>query len=170
MLKTSNIPKRFVIIILVLLALSISCEKFFKPKPIELVAVPPDYPQVLIVKNETQNKVSVLPLTDSDAAPLFILPGESTRLDFTVKRFAKVDSSGTAKAESWTARIEGSAYISMKAIDGMLQIETVEGETWTYLVALGSCWFEDNPPTSEHELIIGEEEPAVGIPALRLCE
>lgn len=170
MLETSNITKRFVIIILVSLALTTSCGKIFKPKPIELVSVPPEYRQILIVRNEAQNKVSVLPITASDAAPITIFPGESTRLDFTVKRFAKVDSSDIPKAESWTARIDGTPYLGMKAIDGMLQIETVEGETWRYLIALGSCWFEDNPPQEEHELIIGEEEPAVGIPALRLCE
>ncbi|MGH7807069.1 MAG: hypothetical protein ACRENT_03160 [Thermodesulfobacteriota bacterium] len=170
MLEENKTRYNFIVLLLLTLAFNTACGKIYKPKPIELVAVPPEYHQVLIVRNETQNRVSVLPLTGSDAAPIAILPGESTRLDFTVKRFAKLDSSGTPRAESWTARIEGTPYLGMKAIDGILHIETVEGETWTYLIALGSCWFEDNPPQEEHELIIGEEEPAVGIPALRLCE
>ena len=49
-------------------------------------------------------------------------------------------------------------------------IRTSHGETRDYMISVVECRFDNNPPTEEHEIVVIDEEPAIGIPALRLCE
>jgi len=49
-------------------------------------------------------------------------------------------------------------------------IRISSGQTRDYLISLGECRFDNNHPAKEHEIVVIDEEPAIGIPALRLCE
>lgn len=159
------------LIILVTLVVLFGCSEKRIVPVVKLVAVPPPYPQVLVLENDSAEKVTVLPTTGSQAQPLVIEPGESAEIEFTVERLAVPDNSDTPIETTWTAEIkEDNPYIRMMDADGVLNVETSGGEEWSYRIALGTCWFENNPPTEEHEIIVNDEEPVFGVPALRLCE
>jgi hypothetical protein len=58
----------------------------------------------------------------------------------------------------------------MKNIDGVILIKTLSGEIREYLISLGECWFQNNPPSEDHKISIVDEAPQLGIPVLALCQ
>jgi len=105
------------------------------------------------------------------ATPIVLNPGDETPLDFIVKRSAVLDESGNPLAHTWGVEIgKEHQYIGMRNIDGVLLVKTPAGEIREYLISLGDCWFQNNPPTGDHEISIGDESPQPGVPAIALCE
>ena len=156
--------------LVVLVALS-GCGKIWKPRDVNPVVIPPPYQQMLVIENDSSGSISLLPVSGSQVQALVIEPGGSAEIEFTVKRLAELDQSGSPMETTWTAEInEQNPYIGMKDADGLLQVKTTAGEVWSYRIALGTCWFQNDPPTEEHELVVKDEEPVFGVPALRLCE
>lgn len=169
MLNVKQVHKTLIVIV-VLITLT-GCGKTWKPRPIGFVNIPPSYPQALTVKNDSGEIIAILPASDSETRILVLDPGESVSVEFTVERIAELDESGSPKIETWTAEVdEPSLYVGMMDTDGVLKVETLSGEEWSYRIALGTCWFQNDPPIEEHELIIEDEEPVFGVPAVRLCE
>lgn len=166
-----NIDRFYIRAALVVLLVAYACGNKPPNGDITLQKIEPPFPQTLSVKNETQNPITIIPLAGSQDQPIPIAPDDSEQLQFTVVRMAQLDRSGNPVATTWTAIINGvNQYIGMQNTDGLLQIQTPGGETWDYLISLGECWFDNNPPAGVHEIVVIDEEPALGIPALRLCE
>jgi hypothetical protein len=147
-----------------------SCEKR-TVKPIESVMVPPTYSQRLVVENVSSKEIFVMPAPGLIATPIVLNPGDETPLDFIVKRSAVLDESGNPLAHTWGVEIsKGHQFIGMKNIDGVLLIKTLSGEIREYLISLGECWFQNNPPSEDHKISIVDEAPQLGIPVLALCQ
>jgi len=170
MLLSKRIQKIFLIFILFLI---FSCSGLREPRKIELVEVNPSYNQVLLINNMSDNEVWILPINNSAIQAIQaikILPGSSKEIQFVVKRLAELDQNGNPIPITFTAIINGTnGFIGMDNIDGKLSIQTATGEEWLYLISIGECWFENNPPIEDHIIIIKNEEPMFGIPSIRLC-
>lgn len=140
-------------------------------KPINPELLPPAFSQTLIVKNETADEVHIFPAPGSIGEPLVLKPGESITINFIVNRKASMDESGNPTEDGWVVEIDKQhRFLGMKDTDGLLRIKTSNGELWEYKIDLGKCWFENKPPTRDHELTIREKGPDKSAPALVLCE
>jgi hypothetical protein len=129
------------------------------------------FTQTLVVENRSQGTVTIIPVQGARAEPVILEPGNSTEMQFTVITMAELDETGNPIPATETVLIrESNSYVGMQSTDGILKVLTPGGETWGYLISLGECWFDNNFPADEHEIIVTDEEPAFGIPALRLCE
>jgi hypothetical protein len=140
-------------------------------KRINPESLPPAFLQILTVKNETPNEVQIFPAPGSIGEPLALKPGESIAMNFMVDITASVDESGNPKDNGWVVEIDKqNRFLGMKGADGLLRIKTSNGQLWEYRIDLGKCWFENKPPTKDHELIIHEKGPDQRTPAVALCE
>ncbi|MGH7901027.1 MAG: hypothetical protein ACRENZ_04755 [Thermodesulfobacteriota bacterium] len=159
-----------VTIILLLFLSIVSCKKR-TVEPIEPVMVPPTYSQRLMVKNDSGMEIFIMPAPGLIATPIVLNSGDETPLDFIVKRSAVLDESGNPLAHTWGVEIgKGHQYIGMRSIDGVLLIKTPSGEIREYLISLGECWFQNNPPSEDHKISIADEVPQLGVPVIALCE
>ncbi len=156
--------------ILLLFFTIVSCQKR-TVEPIEQVVVPPIYSQRLIVENDSGMGILLMPAPGIIALPIVLNPGDETSLDFTVKRSAVIDESGNPLAHTWSVEIgKENQYLGMRNIDGVLLVKIPAGEIREYLVSLGECWFQNNPPTGDHKISIVDEAPQLGVPVIALCE
>lgn len=134
-------------------------------------SLPPTFSQILIVKNETPDEVHIFPAPGSIGEPLALKPGESISMNFMVDRKASLDESGNPTEDGWVVEIDKqNRFLGMRDADGLLRIKTSKGQLWEYRIDLGKCWFENKPPTEDHELIIHEKGPDQSAPAVKLCE
>lgn len=148
----------------------ISCGKK-TAKPINPESLPPAFLQILVVKNETSDEVHIFPAPGSIGEPLVLKPGESISMNFMVNRKASLDESGNPTEDGWTVEIDKQhKFLGMRDTDGLLRIKTSKGELWEYKIDLGKCWFENKPPTKDHELTVHEKGPEQSAPTLVLCE
>ncbi len=140
-------------------------------KPINPESLPPSFPQVLVIKNETADEVGVYPALGSIGEPLVLEPGESLTINFLVDRKPSLDKYGNPTKDGWTVEIdEQQKYLGMKDTNGVLLIKTSKEEMREYKIGLGKCWFENRPPTKDHELKIREKGPGQTAPDVVLCE
>ncbi|MGB7293424.1 MAG: hypothetical protein WBD99_14710 [Thermodesulfobacteriota bacterium] len=168
MLKGYRLINPVVFILLILAIISCGKETI---RPIDPESLPPAFSQTLIVKNETADEVHIFPAPGSIGLPLVIEPGESISMNFMVNRKASLDESGNPTEDGWVVEIDKQhRFLGMRGTYGLLRIKTSKGELWEYKIDLGKCWFENKPPTEDHELTIHEEGPDQSAPAVVLCE
>ncbi len=140
-------------------------------KPIDPESLPSSFSQMLIVKNEIAEEVYIFPAPGSIGEPLVLKPGESLSMNFMVNRTASLDEAGNPTEDGWAAEIDKQhKFLGMRGADGIFRIKTPDGQLWDYRIVLGKCWFENKPPTEDHELIIDEDGPDQSTPAVVLCE
>jgi hypothetical protein len=97
--------------------------------------------------------------------------GESLTINFLVDRKPTLDKSGNPTEDGWAVEIDKQQkFLGMKDTDGVLRIKTPKGELWDYKIRLGRCWFENKPPTKDHELTIREKGPDQSAPDVVLCD
>jgi hypothetical protein len=140
-------------------------------KPINPESLPPAFSQTLTVKNETADEVGIYPAPGSIGEPLVLKPGESISINFMVNRKPSLDDSGNPTEDGWAVEIDKQQkFLGMRDTDGLLRIKTLKGELWEYKIELGNCWFENKPPTKDHELTIQEKAPNQRPPVVVLCD
>ena len=140
-------------------------------KPINPELLPAAFSQTLIVKNETEDEVDIFPAPGVTGEPLVLKPGESISINFMVNRKASVDESGNPTKDGWVVEIDKQhKFLGMKDTYGLLRVKTLNGELWEYKIDLGRCWFENKPPTKDHELTIREKGPDKSATAAVLCK
>lgn len=160
--------KKNIIVLILILTFTAGCGIKTPYQTISPVVVPPPYPQVLIVENNTQGLIKILESNESNT-PASLNPGESLNIDFVVNRILLLDYSGDHINTTWVVEVdETNPYLSMKDIDAVFNVLIYDDETWIYRIGLGECWLENNPPTELHKIII-EEEPIIGVPEIDLC-
>jgi hypothetical protein len=139
--------------------------------PINPESLPPTFSQILIVKNRTAGEVHIFPAPRLIGEPLVLKPGESISMNFMVNRKASLDESGNPTGNGSVVEIDKQhRFLGMRETDGLLRIKTAKGELWEYNLVLGKCWFENKPPTKDHELIINEKGPDQHRSAVVLCK
>jgi hypothetical protein len=140
-------------------------------KTINPESLPPSFSQVLVVKNETANKVGIFPAPGSIGEPLALEPGESLTINFLVDRKPSLDESGNPTKDGWTVEIDKQQkFLGMKDDNGVLRIKTSKGQLRDYEIVLGKCWFKNKPPTKDHVLTIREKGPNQSAPDVVLCK
>jgi hypothetical protein len=168
MLKDYGLIKPVLFILLIIAV--VGCGKK-TAKPINPESLPPTFSQILIVKNKTADEVHLFPAPGLIGEPLVLKPGESITMNFMVNRKASLDESGNPTEDDWVVEIDKQhKFLGMRDTDGLLRIKTSKGELWEYRIVLGNCWFENKPPTKDHELIINEKGPDQSAPAVVLCK
>ncbi|HEX9667156.1 MAG TPA: hypothetical protein VGA95_11450 [Thermodesulfobacteriota bacterium] len=168
MLRDYGLIKSLIFIFLIVTI--VGCKKK-TANPINPESLPPTFSQILIVKNETADEIHMFPAPGSIGEPLILEPGESITMNFIVNRKASLDESGNPKEDGWIVEIDKQhKFLGMRNTDGLLRIKTSKGELWEYRIDLGKCWFENKPPTKDHELIVHEKGPDQSAPAVILCD
>jgi hypothetical protein len=159
------------IVIAVVLILLCGCGKTRLVDPHSSVLVQPVFDQMLVVQNDSTETVTVVPLPGSGASPIVISPGRSDSLNFEIQRIIVIEYVDAGIDYHWSLQVEEgkNQYLGHRNGDLEVQVKRTDGEIWPYRIEVGECWYENNPPTESHELIIEDEEPIFGVPSFSLC-
>lgn len=168
MLDVDRNLNRLIVVLLILLC---GCGITRVVDPHSSVLVQPVFDQIIIVQNDSNETVTILPIPESGASPIVISPGGSDSLDFKVQRIMVIEYVDAGINYHWSLQVNGdNHYLGHRNGDLEVQVKRTDGEVWPYRLDVGECWYENNPPTQSHELIIEEEEPIFGVPSISLCQ
>lgn len=126
----------------------------------------------LVLRNDTQLPLAVLPAPDARGGPLPLPPGSRAAIAFRVFRLNDIERS----PHGWFQRKPGATisvvdpadparYIDMAGVDAAILIGVEGGMRWTFVVQLGECWFK-SPPPPEGVLLAITGPPTAGVPAV----
>jgi hypothetical protein len=167
MLGVDRNLNRLIVVVLILLC---GCGKTRVVDPHSPILVQPVFDQILVVQNDSTETVTVLPIPESGASPIVVSPGGSDSLDFNVQRIIVIEYVDAGINYHWSLEVNGeNKYFAHRNGDLEVQVKRTDGEIWPYRIEVGECWYENNPPTESHELIIEDEEPIFGVPSISLC-